>query len=223
MDNHSGTLELGVSGVWQLYLRLRKGRPRRSRYEGKNRFRVVWTMYPSGWLELRYHYRPENEQELLGINFSYPEAQVNGIQMLANGPYRVYKNRLKGGTLDQWQKPYNDAVTGERWECPEFKGYYSQFYGGTLQTKKGNIRLFTATDQLFLHLLNPAIPKAAARTQSVATYPAAGGLSFLHGIPAIGTKTQKSEGLGPQSQKNLTFANGGLDTFSGMLYIDFRQ
>ncbi|MFD2571289.1 glycoside hydrolase family 2 TIM barrel-domain containing protein [Spirosoma soli] len=194
-----------------------------SRYEGKNRFRATWTMHPSGWLELRYQYRPENEQELLGVNFAYPEAQVNGIQLLANGPYRVYKNRLKGGTLDQWQKTYNDAVTGERWEYPEFKGYYSQFYGGTLQTKEGNIRVFTTTDNLFLHLLNPTVPKAAARTQSVATYPASGGISFLHGIPAVGTKTQKKETLGPQSQNNLTFANGGLDTFSGVLYFDFRS
>ena len=194
-----------------------------SQYEGKNRFKVIWTMYPSGWLELRYQYRPENGQELLGVNFSYPEAQVSGIQLLANGPYRVYKNRLKGGTLDQWQKTYNDAVTGERWEYPEFKGYYSQFYGGTLQTKEGNIRIYTSTDNLFLHLLNPTVPKAANRTQSVANYPASGGISFLHGIPAIGTKTQKTEDLGPQSQKNLTFANGGLDTFSGVLYFDFRQ
>ena len=193
-----------------------------SQYESKNRFKVVWTMYPSGWLELRYQYRPENGQELVGVNFSYPEAQVSGIQLLANGPYRVYKNRLKGGTLDQWQKTYNDAVTGERWEYPEFKGYYAQFYGGTLQTKEGAIRVYTSTDNLFLHLLNPTVPKAVARTQSVATYPASGGLSFLHGIPAIGTKSQKAEDLGPQSQKNLTFANGGLDTFSGVLYFDFR-
>lgn len=194
-----------------------------SRYEGKNRFRAIWTLYPSGWLELRYQYRPETGQDLLGVNFSYPEAQVSGVQLLANGPYRVYKNRMKGGTLDQWQKTYNDAVTGERWEYPEFKGYYSQFYGGTLQTKEGTIRLYTSTSNLFLHLLNPAVPKAAARTQSVAAYPASGGLSFLHGIPAVGTKTQKTEDLGPQSQKNLTFANDGLDTFSGVLYFDFRQ
>ena len=193
-----------------------------SRYEGKNRFRVSWAMHPSGWLELRYQYRPETGQELIGVNFSYPDAQVSGIQLLANGPYRVYKNRLKGGTLDQWQKTYNDAVTGERWEYPEFKGYYSQFYGGTLQTKEGTIRMYTATDNLFLHLLNPTVPKAAARTQSVANYPAAGGISFLHGIPAVGTKSQKTDDLGPQSQKNLTFANGGLDTFTGVLYFNFQ-
>jgi hypothetical protein len=30
----------------------------------------------------------------------------------------------------------------------------------------------------------------------------------MHGITAIGTKSQKKEDLGPQSQNNITFANG---------------
>ena len=191
-------------------------------YDSKQRFKVTWTMMPSGWLELKYQYRPENAQEMLGVTFDYPEGNVTGMQLIGNGPYRVYKNRMKGGTFDSWAKTYNNAITGEVWDYPEFKGYYSNFYGTRVHTKEGDFSVVSASDNLFLHMLNPGIPKAIARTNSMAVYPASGGISFMHGITAIGTKSQKKEDLGPQGQNNLVFANGGLDTQSAVLYFDFR-
>ncbi len=191
-------------------------------YQGKQRFKISWTMMPSGWLKLKYQYRPENQQEMLGVTFNYPDGNVKGMQLIGSGPYRVYKNRLKGGMLDSWTKTYNNAITGEVWDYPEFKGYYSNFYGARIQTKEGDFTVLSATENLFLHMLNPAIPKAIARTNSIVNYPASAGISFLHGIPAIGTKSQKAENLGPQGQNNLTFANGALDTQSAVLYFDFR-
>jgi hypothetical protein len=191
-------------------------------YEGKQRYQFSWTMMPSGILKLNYQYRPENNEEMLGVTFDYPEKYVKGIQLIANGPYRVYKNRMKGNIFNSWSKTYNNAVTGELWDYPEFKGYYSNYYAGTFQTTEGDFSVYTDTENLFLHLLNPAVPKALARANSIAVYPASGGLSFMHGIPAIGTKTQRKEDLGPQSQNNITFANGGNDTMSGTLYFDFR-
>ena len=53
----------------------------------------------------------------------------------------------------------------------------------------------------------------------MAVYPKSAGISFMHGITAIGTKSQKKEDLGPQGQNNITFANGGNDTMSGTLYL----
>ena len=191
-------------------------------YDGKERFRLKWTMMPSGWLELNYQYRPDNQEEMLGVTFSYPENQVKGIQLIGNGPYRVYKNRMKGVTLNTWNKPYNNAITGETWDYPEFKGYYSSFYGARIQTKESDFTVLCATDNVFLHMLNPVAPKGLGRAGSMAVYPASGGISFMNGIPAIGTKTQKKEDLGPQSQPNITFANGGLDTMQGNLYFDFK-
>lgn len=191
-------------------------------YEGKQRFQFTWTMLPSGILGLNYRYRPENNEEMLGITFNYPEENVQGIQLVADGPYRVYKNRMKGPTFNSWTKTYNNAVTGETWDYPEFKGYYSNFYAGRLQTKEGHFSVYTETENLFLHLLNPAIPKGLGRANSMAVYPKSGGISFMHGITAIGTKSQKKEDLGPQSQNNITFANGGNDTQNGMVYFDFR-
>lgn len=190
-------------------------------YEGKQNFRVSWTMMPSGWLELKYQYRPENSQEMLGITFDYPEENVTGMQLIGNGPYRVYKNRMKGVNFNLWDKAYNNAVTGETWDYPEFKGYYSNFYGTRVQTKESNFTILSASENIFLHMLNPAIPKGLGRANSMATYPT-NGISFLNGITSIGTKSQKKEDLGPQSQNNLTFANGGLDTQSAVLYFNFH-
>ena len=159
---------------------------------------------------------------MLGINFEYPEERVNGIQLIGNGPYRVYKNRMKGTAFNSWTKKYNNAVTGEVWDYPEFKGYYSNFYAGKFQTNESDFSVYTETENLFLHLFNPAVPKGLGRANSMAVYPKSGGISFMHGITAIGTKSQKKDELGPQSQNNITFANGGNDTMSGTLYFDFR-
>jgi hypothetical protein len=191
-------------------------------HDGRQRYQFIWTMLPSGIVSLKFQYRPDNAQEMLGVTFSYPQEAVQGIQLVANGPYHVYKNRMKGTTFNSWTKTYNNTVTGESWNYPEFKGYYSNFYAGKLQTKEGAFSVYTDTENLFLHLLNPSIPKDLGRANSMAVYPKSGGISFMHGITAIGTKTQKKEDLGPQSQTNITFANGGNDTYVGVVYFDFR-
>lgn len=190
-------------------------------FAGKHRYRATWTLYPSGWLKLDYQYRPDNTMDMLGITFDYPEKQVIGIDLLANGPYRVWRNRLKGGTLGVWHKPYNDGVTGERWDYPEFKGYYSQLYGARLQTREGNFVVLSGSENTFLRLLTPTSASKANNANTVPTFPS-GGISFMQGITAIGTKFQKPESLGPQSQPNLLYANGGTDMQQGVLYFDFR-
>jgi hypothetical protein len=194
----------------------------RVNYEGRQRYQFTWTMLPSGIVGLRFQYRPEINEELLGITFTYPEENVQGIQLIANGPYHVYKNRMKGPVFNTWTKAYNNTVTGETWDYPEFKGYYSNFYAGKLQTKEGPFSIYTETENLFLHLMNPAVPKGLGKTLSMAVYPKSGNLSFMHGIPAIGTKSQRKEDLGPQGQTHIASANGGNDTQTGVLYFDFR-
>lgn len=193
-----------------------------ARYSGKDRFKVRWTMYPSGWLSLRYQYQQGGPRELLGITFAYPEAQVTGMQLLADGPYRVYKNRLKGTTFGSWNKTYNNTVTGETWLYPEFKGYYANFYGARVHTREADFTVLSGSENIYLHMLNPQPAQFVTRTNSIAPFPASGGISFLHGISAIGTKSQKAEDLGPEGQKNNTNANGHTDNQQGVLYFDFR-
>ena len=69
---------------------------------------------------------------LHGADDTYvPESEIKGVEYLGNGPYRVWKNRLKGNQFGVWNKTYNNTETGEApWIYPEFKGYHSNFYGG---------------------------------------------------------------------------------------------
>ncbi len=82
--------------------------------------------------------------------------------------------------------------------------------------------MLSGSENLYLHLFNPAVPQAAARTHSVAVFTVSRGIPFLHGISAIGTKRQPPADLGPQSQLNNTNPNGHTDTQYGVLYFDFR-
>ena len=65
----------------------------------------------------------------LGLTFSYPETACAGMRWFGRGPYRVWKNRVKGTNYAVWQKEYNNTITGESFEnlvYPEFKGYHSR-------------------------------------------------------------------------------------------------
>ncbi len=55
----------------------------------------------------------------MGITFQYPEEKITGMKWLGRGPYRVWKNRLKGMQFGVWEKAYNNTVTGESWNYPE--------------------------------------------------------------------------------------------------------
>lgn len=176
-----------------------------------------WTMLPGGWLELAYQLHPIGKTNYAGITFDYPENLVKSATLLANGPYRVWKNRLKGTEFGLFSKPYNNTVTGETWEYPEFKGYYSNFYAVQIQTKELPITIVSSTSDLFLHLFTPQAAKFA-KGGVTPPFPS-GSVSFLHGISAIGTKFTKPEAEGPQSQMNEYLPTD--KPLSGKLYFHF--
>ncbi len=191
-------------------------------FEGKNKYNVTWTMLSGGWLQLNYSYRPGGMYDYLGVSFSYPENLVLGAKLLANGPYRVWKNRMKGTQFGLFNKKYNNTVTGESWDYPEFKGYYSNFYAIRIETKELPITVVSATEDLFLHLFTPEAPKGAYNTNTAPPFPV-GNISFLHGISAIGTKFSKAETSGPQSFKNEFSLNGNSESLNGQLYFKFGE
>jgi len=169
-------------------------------------FHATWTMLPGGWLKLDYQYSPKGSYSYAGITFSYPEELVTGAKLLGDGPYHVWKNRLKGVQFGIFDKKYNNTITGETWEYPEFKGYYSNFYAVELETKELPLTIVCATKDLFLHMFTPGAAKYSARSTGVRgevnpPFPS-GNISFLHGISPIGTKFTMAEAEGPQSQKN---------------------
>ena len=176
-----------------------------------------WTMLPGGWLQLDYDYTLKGSFDFTGITFSYPEAKVKGATLMANGPYHVWKNRLKGTQFGVFDKEYNNTITGQTWNYPEFKGYYSNFYGVKIQTKELPVTIISATKDLYLHLFTPEKP-IYSKGDVNPPFPS-GNISILNGISAIGTKFSKAEEEGPQGQKNIFIGN----TFTGKLYFRFGE
>jgi len=200
--------------------------------EGKNVFievsynkqslieKLRWTMYPSGWLKMEIHYfPPEYEYSLLGVNFSYPESGVKGIRWMGNGPYRVWKNRMQGVTLGVWDKAYNNTITGQG-QCiyPEFKGYFSNFYWMRMETTGQPLTVVCANEDVYLRLFTPADP---VKTYNVAPPFPDGNISFMQGIPAIGTKSQKPEKLGPSGAKNMYYDYGRSREYAKVIELYF--
>ena len=187
---------------------------------------LVWTIYPSGLLKMDVKYYPKQyDDTLIGVSFSYPEASVKSIQWMGDGPYRVWKNRTQGVTLGVWDKKYNNTVTGDpdssrHLEYPEFKGYYSNFYWMELKTTGQLFRVLCASDDIYLRLFTPRWP---ARPYNTAPPFPPGDISFMHGIPAIGTKMQKPAVLGPSGQPNMYYDYGKDKGYAKdiTLYFDF--
>ncbi|HYN94205.1 MAG TPA: glycoside hydrolase family 2 TIM barrel-domain containing protein [Pilimelia sp.] len=159
---------------------------------------VRWRLDASGWLRMDYGYRRTGANNFVGVNLDYPEANVRAVTWLGRGPYRVYKNRMRGVHPGVWSKNYNNAATGASgWQYPEFKGYHADTYWAALRTSQGTITMVTPNEGVFLRLFTPA--NGPSPMTATAPYPA-GGISFLDGIPAIGNKFHTASQLGPESQ-----------------------
>ncbi|MBN1130133.1 MAG: hypothetical protein JXA71_14170 [Chitinispirillaceae bacterium] len=174
---------------------------------------VRWRVQGNGWLSLTYRYSLSGRYDYYGVDFDYPESKVNGAVWLGKGPYRVWKNRMRGTVHNLWQRDYNDAITGQVWEYPEFKGYFADVYWARLLTDEVTIHVVMDSRGMFLRLFTP---KDGVDPQTSAMVFPGKNISFLHGIPPIGTKFLAASDLGPQGQKHSL--NG---TFEGRMYLFF--
>ncbi len=166
--------------------------------------KLQWTIFPSGWIKLNVKYFPAQYlTDFIGVNFSFPESEIKGIEYMGNGPYRVWKNRLKGNSFGVWKKDYNNTETGEQWVYPEFKGYHSNMYWCKFITKSQPFTVVTENEDLFFRLFSPS-PKTDQWGNYVINFPS-GDISFLQGIHAIGTKTQRADRTGPMSMQNIFY------------------
>jgi hypothetical protein len=165
---------------------------------------MKWIFYPSGWAKLDVEYFPESYfSDYLGITFSFSEMDVTGIKWVGDGPYRVWKNRMKGNRLGLWEKSYNNTVTGEKeFIYPEFKGYHSRLYWAVIETHNQPLIIVSANEDIFLRLFTPEPPKTPYNTAP--PFPP-GDISFLQAIPPIGTKSQIPENMGPSGHRNMYF------------------
>ena len=190
-----------------------------ARYKGNLR-EIKWIMHPNGIVQLIYKYVPNNHQPFYGVNFSFPEEIINGIKYLGKGPYRVWKNRMKGATLNVWEKPYNNTITGESFLYPEFKGYHADLYWVKIANEIKDFAIISGTNDLFFRLYSPEKHIGDERNTQV-EFPS-GDISFLHGISPIGTKFKKPNQLGPQSQLNQYSRHWTDNILEINLLFDFR-
>ncbi len=195
-----------------------------STFDRKNSYNSLqWTIYPSGWVRMQVNHFPSAYfTNMVGVNFSFPEDQIRSVTYMGNGPYRVWKNRMKGTRFGVWKKDYNNTETGESWNYPEFKGYYSDFYGGYFTTKEQRFTVVTENEDLFLRLFTPAW-KTDQWHNYEPIFPN-GDISFMQAIPGIGTKTQRDETTGPMGTKNIfyDYEKDPVRALKLILYFDFN-
>jgi hypothetical protein len=184
-------------------------------YEGKATLHVKWTFAWSKPVKLEYSYKQKGDVDFHGISFDYPEEKVTGIKWLGRGPYKVWKNRLRGQQFGVWHKNYNNSITGETWKYPEFKGYHAEVNWITIENKEAPFTVYIDNKNTFVQLYHQ--DRANATLNSVEPPMPKGDISFLQGISAIGTKFQEAKDMGPKSQKNTL--NG--DALSGRMWFEF--
>ncbi|WP_316847431.1 glycoside hydrolase family 2 protein [Pedobacter psychrodurus] len=196
-----------------------------SKFDKKESWNTLqWTIYPSGWLKMEVKYFPSDYfTTFVGLNFSYPETVIKAVEYKGNGPYRVWKNRMKGTEFGIWKKDYNNSATGEApWQYPEFKGYYSNMYWCEFIGKQQSFKVITDREDVFLRLFTPKKSKDTEYDNMSPTFPN-GDISFMNAISAIGTKTQKPETTGPMGMKNIyyDFDKDPGRALNMTLYFDF--
>lgn len=167
----------------------------------------------------------EGAIDKFGVTFDFPEEGVEGMKWIGNGPYHVWKNRIKGTTLGLWEKDYNKTITGESFEnlvYPEFKGYHANFIGGNLKTEKGDFKFFSENDKLFLRLFTPNLPKkGVSKTFPQPKFPE-GNISFMYEIPAMRAFKPLAD-QGPESQPTNIRIKSGDEGIPMTLWFDFRD
>lgn len=159
-----------------------------------------------------------------GLTFSFPEANVTGMRWMGRGPYRVWKNRIKGTNYGIWHKKYNNTITGESLyglEYPEFKGYHANLYWATLESETTPFTVYSESDGVFFRVFTPQEP--AGRQNGVNTMPdfPEGDLSFLYDIPAI-RSFKPIHQQGPQSQPGNIRIKKGDEGIRMKLVFDFQ-
>lgn len=170
---------------------------------------IKWTIYPNGLLDLYVEIKGKKiVKGFKGITFSFPETEVEGVKWLGDGPYRVWRNRMKGTKFQVWENDYNNTVTGESgFVYPEFKGFFSSLYWAKVKGRNNNgFTVYCNSENTFLRMLTPPQPKEDPNHRVSVDFPE-GDISFVKNIPAIGTKFQTGDKMGPQGNSENYFGN----------------
>jgi hypothetical protein len=164
---------------------------------------VSWRVNGNGWIDCDYTYAAAGTNDFTGVTFDYPENLVRHKRWFGDGPYRVWKNRLRGVSLNVWENDYNNTLTGFRdWIYPEFKGFFANVRWLELDATEGQITVINNSAVPFVEVLTPEFPPTNLVGKAFAAAPKCG-LGFLDLIPPIGSKFKSPNAMGPQSQPNV--------------------
>jgi hypothetical protein len=186
-------------------------------YGGAATLHIQWTFVAGHPAKLEYTYTQSGPADFTGITFNYPEDQITGMKWLGRGPYHVWKNRLKGQQFGVWYKDYNNAVTGENWIYPEFKGYHAEVNWVVIENRESPFTIYMDNKDIYLQMLHPQRAKDSPSNNNVDPPFPEGSIGILNAISPIGDKFHAANVLGPQSQKNI--ADG--KPVSGTIWLDF--
>ncbi len=112
-----------------------------------------------GWLKLDYMVDVEMQAittNAIGVAFDYPEEKMLSKTWLGDGPYRVWRNRLKGEIFGVWETAYNTTETGYKdWLYPEFAGYFANVRWLKLATTEGTLTMVIPDEETFMRVGTP--------------------------------------------------------------------
>jgi hypothetical protein len=172
-----------------------------------------WSVNLDGQVRLSYSFAAEGEHDVLGLRFDLPDGVLKSKRWLGPGPYRVWRNRMEGGQHNVHEVAFNDAMPGETYVYPEFKGYFRDWSWLTLETTAG--RLIVEPSLSAEHAPFFGLGKPRDGVNGLLDLPDVG-LSFLEIIPAMRNKFHTTDQLGPQSLTPI--AKGG---YSGAVVFRF--
>nr|WP_068893397.1 glycoside hydrolase family 2 [Pedobacter panaciterrae] len=187
-----------------------------SSYSGESTLNAKWLFVSGKPVCLEYDYTQTGTANFYGITFNIDESKITGMRWLGDGPYRTWKNRLKGVSTSVWEKSYNNTITGETFVYPEFKGYHANLYWAEIEAGNSTFKVYTDKSNLFLQMLKPEKQHTSFISHVNPPFPE-GNLGFLDAIAPIGNKFKQADSMGPQSQKNVA-SNSKV---SGKLWFDF--
>jgi hypothetical protein len=176
-----------------------------------------WTMLDSGWLRLDYSVNPAVQTNVVGVAFDYPEGKMLKKTWLGGGPYRVWRNRLKGPTFGVWETACNTTETGYKdWIYPEFAGYFANVRWLRLTTTEGTMTMTIPDEKTFMRVGMPKFPPAKLAGKTMVDCPP-GNLAVVRDIPAIGSKFSTAPQGGPQGSTPLVNL-----PYQGTIYLHFE-
>lgn len=157
--------------------------------------RVRWSLSGNGSLDLEYVYALSGEFLYHGVTFDFPEGEMKSLRWLGGGPYRVWKNRLRGASFGVHEIARNVIQPGESWNFPEFQGNFADLRWARLETNAGAITIENSSPGMYLRVGTPRIN----HFMTTVDFPS-GDISFLQAIPAMGSKFVTPDASGPSGR-----------------------